>query len=52
MKIRYIVKYVYSSFLNIRRNFIVDIYAVLHPRKYEEINMVIKNIIDQSKISL
>lgn len=52
MKICYIVKYIYSLYLNIRRNLIINIYSVIHPEKYKEMDMIIRGVINKSKMSL
>lgn len=52
MKIRYIFKYIYSLYLNIKRNLIVTIYAVLHPEKCKEMDRTIQDVINKSKMSL
>lgn len=52
MKIRYIFKYIYSLYLNIKRNLIVTIYAVLYPEKCKEMDRTIQDVINKSKMSL
>lgn len=52
MKICYIVKYIYSLYLNIRRNLIVNIYSIIHPEKCKEMDRTIQGVINKSKMSL
>lgn len=51
-KKHYIFKYIYSLFLITRQNLIINIYSVIHPEKYKEMDRTIQGVIDKSKMNL